>query len=548
MRPAFPFARAWWLAAFAVIAAGVVTAALRPRQDVRGSRAAFAKAPPRPGEAGAPARLREPGGAEATSRPGAPADGGEEDSEGGPIRSEELAAMQAILDERAERREGPVAPAAETAIDRPREARPVDARSQARRRGPLALPSGERFRAAARSAARLGGRQAAAAGASPGIAAPASDPRAHASRVFYRSFEDGALGAMLERRKAGASLAASCRNASLAANCQQAAQACSRDKACVGWLGGEGGIGADLAFTRSVGLSYAAKEGEGGAATASRDAKMGAGSSRVASAQEPLPPPPAVPAPASTPPPAPTPMPRTDDPVNPVVDPPPDPPDPPRPPPGPFDSMAPENRRKIEAYYDARCINAPQADAVCDFAQVCVEVSLYPECLAACAGNPSCNFSLPEPPPGRLCDTKTYSCGARYGAYQFGFSRSEQTVTAYQSCSITQARYDALKPSGATRVNRSYEADCPQCWVDTHRFQGEEWTCARSLGGFRFGNFQSSFPVKYHVSCDLDPDVRATLERQGYVYAASAKARSMGPAAGEWTDVHAMKTRCPATP
>ncbi|MBI5134057.1 MAG: hypothetical protein HZA81_01595 [Candidatus Taylorbacteria bacterium] len=141
---------------------------------------------------------------------------------------------------------------------------------------------------------------------------------------------------------------------------------------------------------------------------------------------------------------------------------------------------------------------------------------------------------------GQQCDTKSHTCSASYTGYEYPQSQSTQTLTVYQSCDISEQQHGALNiPNGtATLQNRAYSDQCPQCWYDTHAYQGTTWHCSRTLSGYDHPHYRSTFPVTYYTSCSISDAEKAALEAQGYVYGYRQRTQETSP--GQWTDVHYM--------
>ncbi|MBI4425755.1 MAG: hypothetical protein HY554_18640 [Elusimicrobia bacterium] len=526
MNPILSSPRIWWAAAFAVVTAGIVTAALRPARDADEPRAALTKVVQQPAATGtgAAARVPPPDRLPAGSRLEGMPDGAGEELQDGQNLMGEVTQLRDLLDLRADRKDAPAPPVRKT-VERPPAPFSLPGPPATARRGALSPSSASgRTAGGAHSTARWSARAAhAAPGAgSKGLFGPASPgAKAHPSRAFYRRFGNRELNAMIQRRQGGASLADACRSASSAATCIQAAEACGKDKDCGAWLAAEGGIGAATEGAKSAGPGYAAENGKGQDAKGGSGARPGSSGGGFSS--------------RST---------HEVSKLETIRD------------PGKerdggffesiFASMDSGNRKRIEAYYDAHCIQAPVADAVCEIAQICVELDLYAECVDTCAKSPACKVPWPKVEPGKLCDTQTYFCSARYGGHEFEHLHGDNTVMAFQSC-LFPADLDTTGCKETLVGGHNYDEPLhPQVWLDNHECRGQAWKCSRRLGGYQYPDAQKSFPVKYLTSCSKDQPALDLLRDKGYEYAGRT-GRARDGVVGEWKDTHAMKTCCPGS-
>lgn len=145
--------------------------------------------------------------------------------------------------------------------------------------------------------------------------------------------------------------------------------------------------------------------------------------------------------------------------------------------------------------------------------------------------------------PGATYDTHT--CTASYSSsYAYPYEQQTHPLTIYISCDISEQEYAKIGPMpGKQPPVRVYGSDCPQCWYDTHTYNGQTWHCSRVLGGYDYPYFQQTSSVTYYSSCTISAAQKQALINQGYVY--DRRERTYDASPGEWTDVHYM-VKCPA--
>ncbi|MBI4423191.1 MAG: hypothetical protein HY554_05670 [Elusimicrobia bacterium] len=263
--------------------------------------------------------------------------------------------------------------------------------------------------------------------------APPSQP-SHPSAAFYRSFDEPGLDAITRQRLDRTSLAQACMRDGLAPRCVDAAKECGTDLDCANWLKAVGGIGDAGGGSAQAGRqldSFASPEAERSRGDARRASGGGAGAQahKVQSlgALAPAGPQTSWGYIASA-----------------------------------FASMPPENRNKIEDYFNTRCIAAPAADAVCQIEQICVELELYAECRATCSKSPSCKQAFPATPPLTLAQKRALAAGRPPGL------------------AATTPPAGAAAGQGAGRCeNEPCPVDCVGRWWDCHDclHNGLPWRC-----------------------------------------------------------------------